>query len=227
MRILFSCVVTAATLTLSGCFGEDFSDPITDTMAQTPFMYKPDIQQGNVVTQDQINKLEPGMDREQVRFLMGTPLLVDTFHQDRWDYIYSIKRGGNKAERKRISLFFKDNQLSGMEGDMRPDPNAEPAQTHSVVSVPDYTGGGGLFSSTLKAVGLEEKDTPKVDKKAAEVATEGVTAEGVAEELEQAAQGSVGDAVPEIPAETSPEVTTEPAGEPPVQPPAQPSPFSH
>ena len=48
--------------------------------------YRPDVQQGNVVTKDMVDQLRPGMTRDQVRFLLGTPMLTDVFHQDRWDY---------------------------------------------------------------------------------------------------------------------------------------------
>ena len=61
-----------------------------------PGVYKIDIQQGNVVTQDMIDQLRPGMTRRQVRFIMGNPLLVDTFHANRWDYLYSLQPGGGE-----------------------------------------------------------------------------------------------------------------------------------
>jgi len=64
-----------------------------------PGVYKIDIQQGNVVTQDMIDQLRPGMTRRQVRFIMGNPLLTDTFHADRWDYLYSIQPVAVNASR--------------------------------------------------------------------------------------------------------------------------------
>jgi outer membrane protein assembly factor BamE len=80
--------------------------------------YSIDIRQGNYVTQEMAAQLTPGMTEEQVRFVMGTPLLVDPFHANRWDYVYSYAPGGKTAETRRITLLFKDNKLSSVEGDV-------------------------------------------------------------------------------------------------------------
>ncbi|WAJ38544.1 outer membrane protein assembly factor BamE [Pseudomonas sp. GOM7] len=86
-----------------------------------PGVYKIDIQQGNVVTQDMIDQLRPGMTRRQVRFIMGNPLITDTFHADRWDYLYSIQPGGGERQQERVSLAFDGNdQLIGLAGDFMP-----------------------------------------------------------------------------------------------------------
>ncbi|QLF94136.1 outer membrane protein assembly factor BamE [Pseudomonas sp. ABC1] len=86
-----------------------------------PGVYKVDIQQGNVVTQDMIDQLRPGMTRRQVRFIMGNPMITDTFHPSRWDYLYSIQVGGSQRQQERVSLEFSDNdQLIGLAGDFMP-----------------------------------------------------------------------------------------------------------
>ena len=86
-----------------------------------PGVYKVDIQQGNVVTQDMIDQLRPGMTRSQVRFIMGNPLITDTFHASRWDYLYSIQPGGSQRQQERVSLVFNANdQLAGLAGDFKP-----------------------------------------------------------------------------------------------------------
>lgn len=86
-----------------------------------PGVYKIDIQQGNVVTQDMIDQLRPGMTRRQVRFIMGNPLLTDTFHANRWDYLYSIQPGGGERLQERVSVIFDGNgQLAGLSGDFMP-----------------------------------------------------------------------------------------------------------
>lgn len=86
-----------------------------------PGVYKVDIQQGNVVTQDMIDQLRPGMTRSQVRFIMGSPLITDTFHANRWDYLYSIQPGGGPRQQERVSLVFNaDDQLAGLAGDFLP-----------------------------------------------------------------------------------------------------------
>jgi outer membrane protein assembly factor BamE len=82
--------------------------------------YKMDIQQGNVVTQDMVQKLQPGMSRSQVRFLLGTPLIVDPFRVDRWDYVYLYKKGGQPAEQRRLIVIFQDDKLLRTEGDQMP-----------------------------------------------------------------------------------------------------------
>ncbi len=86
-----------------------------------PGVHKIDIQQGNVITQDMVDQLRPGMTTRQVRFIMGTPLITDTFHSNRWDYLYSIQTGGGIRQQERISLIFDDNQeLLGLAGDFFP-----------------------------------------------------------------------------------------------------------
>jgi outer membrane protein assembly factor BamE len=80
--------------------------------------YKPDIQQGNFVSQEMVQQLKTGMTREQVRFLLGTPLLTDIFHADRWDYIYWREATDGKRESRKLALFFTDGKLARMEGDV-------------------------------------------------------------------------------------------------------------
>jgi len=81
--------------------------------------YKLDIQQGNVITQEMVDKLRPGMTRSQVRYVLGTPLVVDPFHKDRWDYFYSYKKGVEAVpESRRLTLIFKDDVLHRIQGDV-------------------------------------------------------------------------------------------------------------
>ena len=82
--------------------------------------YKMDIQQGNVVTQEMMEKLKPGMTPSQVRFILGTPLVVDAFHKDRWDYVYRYTKGGTVQEHRRIVVVFQDQKLARIEGDVIP-----------------------------------------------------------------------------------------------------------
>ena len=104
-RIIIASVLT---LVLSGCSG-------------FPGVYKFDIPQGNVVTQEMVDKLRPGMTENQVRFVMGSPLITDTFHEGRWDYIYNKKSGEDGSfTRERITLTFKNGKLTGLSGDFRP-----------------------------------------------------------------------------------------------------------
>lgn len=89
--------------------------------------YKPEIQQGNFVSQDLVAQLKPGMTREQVRFLLGTPLLTDIFHADRWDYVYWRESTNGKREQRRVALFFSDNKLARVEGDAHLPPGSPAA----------------------------------------------------------------------------------------------------
>ena len=82
--------------------------------------HKIDIQQGNYVTQDMVDKLKPGMTRAQVRFALGTPLVVDLFRNDRWDYVYVYQKGGAVTEHRRLAVFFKEDRLDRVEGDVVP-----------------------------------------------------------------------------------------------------------
>lgn len=80
--------------------------------------YKIDIQQGNVVTQEMVSKLKPGMSKAQVRFILGTPLVTDAFHPDRWDYIYVLKKGGKLLEQRKLTVLFEGDALKRLEGDV-------------------------------------------------------------------------------------------------------------
>jgi len=85
-----------------------------------PFVYKIDVQQGNVVTQEAVSQLKPGMTKAEVRQALGTPLLADVFHANRWDYYFSTAKGGRARERTVLSLHFKDEKLVQIEGDVKP-----------------------------------------------------------------------------------------------------------
>jgi outer membrane protein assembly factor BamE len=80
--------------------------------------YRPEIQQGNYVSQELIAQVKPGMTREQVRFILGTPLLTDIFHADRWDYVYWRETTDGRREHRKVALFFTEGRLARMEGDV-------------------------------------------------------------------------------------------------------------
>jgi outer membrane protein assembly factor BamE len=77
--------------------------------------YRMDIVQGNVVTKEQAAIIKPGMNRTQVRDILGSPMLVDLFHADRWDYVFTIKRQGTEPQRRSVTAFFKDDKLVKLE----------------------------------------------------------------------------------------------------------------
>jgi outer membrane protein assembly factor BamE len=82
--------------------------------------YKVDILQGNVVTREQVQALKPGMPREQVRDILGSPLLTSVFHADRWDYVFTLRRQGQEPVLRRVAVFFKDGVLLRHEADELP-----------------------------------------------------------------------------------------------------------
>ena len=82
--------------------------------------YRPDVQQGNVITKDMVEQLRPGMTRDQVRFLLGTPMLMDIFHQDRWDYPYYLRRRTGEVQVRKLSVVFEDGKLARFESDAMP-----------------------------------------------------------------------------------------------------------
>ena len=87
---------------------------------QFPGVYKIPIQQGNLISQDMIDQLRPGMTRRQVIFVMGTPMVRDPFDQDRWDYVYNFQPGGGVRGQERVTMFFEDDLLTHFEGDFVP-----------------------------------------------------------------------------------------------------------
>jgi outer membrane protein assembly factor BamE len=91
--------------------------------------YKIDVQQGNVLTQEMVSQLRPGLSRDQVRFILGTPMLSDMFHADRWDYVYRLKKGNTgEVETRKFSTFFgPDGKLIRVAGDVVPAATGEAA----------------------------------------------------------------------------------------------------
>jgi outer membrane protein assembly factor BamE len=83
--------------------------------------YRPDVQQGNIVTKDMVDQLRPGMTRDQVRFLLGTPMLIDVFHQDRWDYPYMLlRRKAGEMQVRKLYVVFAEGKLASYSSDAMP-----------------------------------------------------------------------------------------------------------
>lgn len=103
---------------IAGCSSFEVPDSLDVVSKLNP--YRIDIRQGNLVTQEMVGQLKAGMSREQVRFLLGTPMLADVFHPDRWDYVYFFKPG-NKPEdtqQRRLIVYFEDDKLVSVGGDV-------------------------------------------------------------------------------------------------------------
>jgi|SRR5688572_4326115 len=91
-------------------------------------VHKIDVQQGNYVTQDIAERVTPGMTRAEVRQILGTPLLADAFHANRWDYYFSNVVGRRAPERARLSVFFENDKVVSVTGQGRP-PGESPARS--------------------------------------------------------------------------------------------------
>ena len=95
------------------------------TACQLPRLHRVTVQQGNVLTQDMVNKLKPGMTRSQVAFVMGEPVLQNPFKSNRWVYIYTVELPGRYEERRQMTLYFEDDELAYFTGDIRPQSEEE------------------------------------------------------------------------------------------------------
>lgn len=95
-----------------------------------PGVYRIDIEQGNLVTQEMVDQLKPGMSRRQVRFIMGTPLVEDSFNQSRWDYPYVIRNGRNVIREANLTIYFDGDTMTHLAGDYAPrvEGEAEPEE---------------------------------------------------------------------------------------------------
>jgi len=106
---------------------------------QFPGVYKIRVEQGNVIKQDMVDQLKPGMSRDQVEYIMGTALLKDSFNSDRWDYIYTLRRGETLQQKNRMSIYFKDGKLTHFSGDFVPSENTEANSTKATQNPKEAT----------------------------------------------------------------------------------------
>jgi outer membrane protein assembly factor BamE len=119
MPVSSACRLSAAVLAAfaaAGCASLQSSDSFLGVI--TP--YRLEIVQGNVVTQEQIERVKPGMTRTQVRDVMGSPLLADPFHVDRWDYVFAIRRQGAEPQQRSIVLRFEGDRLLSVDAPALP-----------------------------------------------------------------------------------------------------------
>ena len=117
MRIYNLIILVVFSLLLSGCGSV--------TSFAFPGVYRLNIPQGNIITQEMVDQLRPGLTKRQVNFILGTPLVKDTFDQDRWDYLYSFQPGGGERVQERLTVFFENDQLTHFVGDFEQTPENE------------------------------------------------------------------------------------------------------
>ena len=165
MRKLLTCLIPTLVafcgVGLAGCAGEEKPDEYQSSVLEDlPFVYKMTVQQGNIVDEEMVDQLKPGMTKRQVQYLLGTPLLTDFFNANRWDYVYTIRRGHQDMKTRRLTVFFQDDQLVRLEGDLKPNPQraATREPNEIVVSVPDYQPRKGLIRRSIDAVSGKSAD---------------------------------------------------------------------
>ena len=117
-RISLFLASFAATICLSACSSLEF-----------PWVYKISVQQGNILDQEDIDKLEVGMTKRQVRFVMGSPLMADTFNPNRWDYYYSRRSGDGKTKKETLTIFFENDKYVRHSGTKAPQPKPKPDES--------------------------------------------------------------------------------------------------
>jgi outer membrane protein assembly factor BamE len=91
-------------------------------------VYKIDVQQGTLMTQTLLDQLEYGMSKRKVSFVLGSPSVQDIFHENRWDYVYTLQKGGGKREQRHVVLFFEQDQLVQVAGDVKVGDRKKPAK---------------------------------------------------------------------------------------------------
>jgi outer membrane protein assembly factor BamE len=127
-RSLCAAVAVAALIAVAGCgTSRQHSSGLFEA-------YKIDLPQGNYVTREMLDKVTPGMSREQVRFTLGSPLLNPLFRPDRWDYVFRYQYASGKAELRRVVILFTDDKVASVKADELPlrDDTSDPA-------LPGYT----------------------------------------------------------------------------------------
>jgi len=128
-----------------------------------PKPHRIDIQQGNIISQDDINQLRTGMNKKQVLFVMGSPIITDTFHPNRWDYYYSLERKHIAEPTMHVSLLFFEDLLIRIDGDMQPDPQADTddqAARNAIITITPKErkiGLTGLIDSMINAVRSDDE----------------------------------------------------------------------
>ena len=143
-------------LILAGCSAEG--------TRKLPGVYRVDMQQGNVIEQEMLDKLRPGMDKDQVHFIMGTATIIDPFHNDRWEYLYTFSKGGATREQLHITIYFEDDKLAYLDGSVVEGirkPPEEYRKERKTVDVPSQRKKKGFFSKLVNVLPFVGDDEVK------------------------------------------------------------------
>ena len=157
MRVIFYIFIL---ITLAACSAEG--------TRKLPGVYRIDMQQGNVIEQEMLDKLRPGMEKSQVHFIMGTPTIADPFHNDRWEYIYTYSKGGKRRTQRHITIYFEDDKLTYLDGSVVKGVRKPPEdyrKERKIVDVPlKRQKQKGFFSKLINVLPFVGDDEPKVQK---------------------------------------------------------------
>ena len=184
MRSVRVLSASIALVIVSGC---------ADYNWKLPGVYRIPVQQGTVIEQAMVSKLKAGMPKDQVKFIMGTPVIVDPFHSNRWEYIYTYKKGSDRVrEQRHITLHFDDNeQLAYISGDIAvvdPELLAQPApeanKQPESFEVPDRPK-PGFFSRLIDRQDYDEAGVPSDGGDTAGAETETGAQEEIPEQAEE------------------------------------------
>jgi outer membrane protein assembly factor BamE len=116
-RGLLAALLGAAVLVLSAC---SFVDEPLNRLVANINPYRIELIQGNVVTQEQIQVIRPGMSKNQIKEVLGTPLIESLFHGNRWDYAFTIRRHNEPIQQRRLAVFFENDAMTRYEADPLP-----------------------------------------------------------------------------------------------------------
>jgi outer membrane protein assembly factor BamE len=186
MSKLFIPAIMTASIALAAC---------TTVVENIPGVYTIDIQQGNIINQEIVDQLRPDMNKRQVLYIMGSPMLRDVFHQKRWEYIFSEQPGGEERLQKRLSLYFEDDKLVGVQGDFRPSNVLVLKPSHEVtIELPERELEKTMSDKVVDLFTFSEQKPPVV-----------------VDEIDEAITNTAGDTGPELnnEAETTPMDTSE------------------
>lgn len=168
-RPSFAALALAAAAALAGCSTMNITE---DRLVGLITPYRVEIVQGNVVTREMVALVKPGQTRGQVRDVLGSPLLADAFHADRWDYVFTIRRQGTPYQQRRVTVLFKNDVLDSVEADELP------SEQEFVASIDNYRSSRSLpklalSSEEVRALPAPAKPTPTAQEAALAAAPQG------------------------------------------------------
>jgi outer membrane protein assembly factor BamE len=166
MHIILRLITLLFVLSLAACS--------SDGGVRIPGLYRIDIQQGNVIDQVMIDRLRPGMDKSQVHFILGTPAIVDPFHTDQWEYLYTMSDSGKTRVQRHLRIHFKDEKLAWIDGDVVATgrPPADALRQSRTVEVPlRDNNGGGFFRNLFNAIPFIGDDSSNTDRQGNDAST--------------------------------------------------------